>query len=122
MHFSWFLIYWVITCNFTRAKLSRLYSMNTPRSLTLKRDILRIEILEEIKCGNNSETAVSELVVSVCHPPKQGDRGSPFFWLRLFSSSKGGLFLFLKGVARQGRAHRISASQLGELVLIEDRH
>ena len=35
--------------------------------------ILRIEILEEIKCGNNSETAVSELAVSVCHPPKQGE-------------------------------------------------
>ena len=41
------------------------------RSLTLKRHILRIEILEEIKCGNNNETAVSELVVSVCPPPKQ---------------------------------------------------
>ena len=37
VHFSWFLIYWVITCNFTWAKLSRLYSMNTPRSLTLKK-------------------------------------------------------------------------------------
>jgi hypothetical protein len=36
---------------------------------------LRIEILEEIKCGNKSETTSSELVVSVCHPPKQGDRG-----------------------------------------------
>ena len=37
--------------------------------------ILRIEILEEIKCGNNSETAVSELVVSVCHPPLRGTEG-----------------------------------------------
>ena len=39
-----------------------------------------------------------------------------------FSSSRGGLFLFLKGVAHRRCVHRISASQLGELVLIEDRH
>ena len=63
--------------------------------------ILRIEILEEIKCGNNSETAVSELAVSVCHPPKHGDRGCPFFWLRLFYSINWSLFLFLKGVGAE---------------------
>ncbi len=45
------------------------------------------------------------------------------FWLRLFPTPKSwSLFLFLKGVARPCRAHRVSASQLGELVLIEDRH
>ena len=55
--------------------------------------ILRIEILEEIKCGNNSETAVSELAVSVCHPPLRGGmRGSfflasPFFFLQRRSFS-----------------------------------
>ena len=45
------------------------------------------------------------------------------FWLRLFPTPKSwSLFLFLKGVAHRRCAHRISASQLGELVLIEDRH
>ena len=46
-----------------------------------------------------------------------------FFGEAFFLAPKiGALFLFLKGVARQGRAHRIRASQLGELVLIEDQH
>ena len=50
---------------------------------------LRIEILEEIKCGNNCETAVSELAVSVCHPPLR--YSAPAFFPYNYNNKKAGL-------------------------------